>query len=104
MYEGTICTFITVIGIPVGLILLFGYILFMALATVITSVVAANWLNTKYMRNWGKGQLVVVATGIFIVLKLMSLTFIFSWLVVLAILIALGAVLLNINWRRKETV
>lgn len=99
-----VIAFITVIGIPVGLILLFGYILTMALATVITSVVAANWFNTKYMRNWGMGQLVGIATGIFIVLKLLSLTFIFGWLVIVAILIALGAILLNTNWRRKETV
>ena len=99
-----IVAFITVIGIPIGLILLFGYILTMALASVITSVVAANWLNSKYNYNWGTGKLVLTATGIFIVLKLLSATVILSWLVSVASLIALGAILMNINWRRKEAV
>ncbi len=95
---------ITVIGIPIGLILLFGYIITMALATVITSVVAANWLNTKYNYNWRTGKMVLTATGIFIVLKLLSFIFMAGWLVSVASLIALGAILLNINWRRKEAI
>jgi hypothetical protein len=100
-----IIAFITIIGIPIGMVLLFGYISTMILATVITSVVAANWLNTKYTRNWNMGQMVLAATGIFIVLKLMSVTFVFGWLIMLvATLIAFGAILMNINWRRKQTI
>jgi hypothetical protein len=99
-----IIAFITVVGIPIGLVLLFFYILTMALAAVITSVVAANWLNTKHNYNWGTGKMVLTATGIFIVLKLLSLTVILSWLVAVASLIAFGAILLNINWRRKEAI
>jgi hypothetical protein len=99
-----IIAFVTVIGIPIGLILLFGYILTMALAAVITSVVAANWLNSKYNYNWGTGKMVLTATGIFIVLKLLSATVILSWVVSVASLIAFGAILLNINWRRKEAI
>jgi hypothetical protein len=99
-----IIAFVTVIGIPIGLILLFGYIITMALAAVITSVVAANWLNTKYNYNWRTGKMVLTATGIFIVLKLLSFIFMAGWLVSVASLIAFGAVLLNINWRRKEAI
>jgi hypothetical protein len=95
---------ITVVGIPIGLILLFGYIITMALATVITSVVAANWLNTKYDYNWRTGKMVLTATGIFIVLKLLSFIFMAGWLVSVASLIVFGAILLNINWRRKEAI
>ena len=99
-----IIAFVTVIGIPIGLILLFGYILTMALATVITSVVAANWFNTKYNYNWRTGKMVLTATGIFIVLKLLSVTFVLGWLVSVASLIAFGAILMNINWRKKEAI
>jgi hypothetical protein len=99
-----VIAFITVIAIPIGLILLFGYILTMALAAVITSVVAANWLNTKYNHNWGTGKMVLITTGIFIVLKLLSATVILSWVVSVASLIAFGAILININWRRKEAI
>jgi cytoskeletal protein CcmA (bactofilin family) len=100
----TIIAFIIVIGVPIGFILLFGYIITMALATVITSVIAANWFNTKYNHNWGTGKMVLTATGIFIVLKLLSVTVFLSWLVVVASLMAFGAILLNINWRRKEAI
>jgi hypothetical protein len=96
--------FITIIGIPIGLILLFGFIITVALATVITSVVAANWLNTKYNYNWRTGKMVLTATGIFMLLKLLSVTFVVGWLVYVASLIAFGAILMNINWRRKEAV
>jgi hypothetical protein len=99
-----VLAFITIIGIPIGLVLLFGYLLTMALATVITSVVAANWLNTKYDHNWGTGKMVLAAIGIFIVLKLLSVTFVIGWLVRIASLIVFGAIVLNINWRRKEMV
>ena len=99
-----VIAFITVIGIPIGLILLFGYVITMALASVITAVVAANWLNTKYNHNWGTGKMVLTATGIFIGLKLLSVTVFLGWLVVVASLITFGAILMNINWRRKAAV
>jgi hypothetical protein len=96
-----VIAFITLIGIPVGIILLLIYILTIALATVVTSVIVANWLNTKYNKNWGLGKMTLTAIGIFIVLKLLSLTVFLSWLVAVACLIAFGAILININWRKK---
>lgn len=97
-----VIAFITIIGIPIGVILLFGYMLTLGMATVVTSVVAANWLNTKYNGNWRTKQLALTASGIFIVLKLLSLVFFLNWLVIGACLIAFGAILMNINWRKKK--
>ncbi len=98
-----IVLFITIIGIPIALILLFAYIAIMALGTVITAVVATNWLNTYNKSNWTITQMVLVAMGVFIVLKLLSLTFVFGPLIMsIAALIAFGAILKTINWRKKD--
>jgi hypothetical protein len=100
-----IVLFITIIGIPIALILLFAYITIMALGTVITAVVATNWLNTYNKSNWQIGQMVLVAMGVFIVLKLLSLTFVFGPLIMsIAALMAFGAILKTINWHKKEVV
>ena len=95
--------FITLIGVPVGLILVFSYIVLAVLATVITSSVAANWLNNRSNTQWRFWQLVFTSFGIFIVLKILSLTPFFGWLVLaLSVCMAFGAIILNIDWRRKK--
>jgi cytoskeletal protein CcmA (bactofilin family) len=94
--------FITVIGVPVGLLLLTGYVILLLLATVITSVVAANWLNNRSATHWNYWRIVFVSLGIFVVLKILTLTPFFGWLIMIALAcIAFGAILQNINWRKK---
>ena len=100
-----VVAFITVIGLPVGLLLLFNYIILLLLATVITSLVAAHGINNRFHYNWGYWKLVFAALGIFIVLKLISLIPFLGWFVVLiAIFMAFGAILQNVNWKRKQQV
>jgi len=95
--------FITFIGIPVGLILLAGYITLLLLATVIVSVVAANWLNNRANSKWSFGQLTFGALGIFVVLKILTFTPLFGWLILgILICITFGSIILNINWRKKQ--
>jgi len=96
---------VTVIGVPIGLILLFSYVILALLATTITSVVAANWLNNRSATNWRYWQMVFTALGIFIVFKILTFTPFFGWLVLaLLVSIAFGSILLNVNWRRPKTV
>jgi hypothetical protein len=98
-----VVTFITVIGIPVGLLLLFGYLILVLLATVITSAVAANWLNNRNSYYWNYWRLVFVAFGIFILLKLVFLTPFVGWLIIiLLICMAFGGILLNINRKGRQ--
>jgi hypothetical protein len=98
-----IIAFITIIGVPVGLLLLFNYIILILLATVITSLVAAHWINNRFNYKWSYWKLVFTALGIFIVLKLISLMPFLGWFIVLlAICMAFGAILQNINWKRKQ--
>lgn len=94
--------FITVIGVPLGLLLLTGYLVLLLLGAVITSVVSANWLNNRSATRWDYWRMVFVSLGIFVVLQVLSLTPFFGWLI-LAVLVCItfGALLLNINWRRK---
>lgn len=100
-----IIAFITIIGVPVGLLLLFNYIVLILLATVITSLVASHWINNRFNYHWGFLKLVFSALGIFMILKLISLMPFLGWLIVLlAICTAFGAILQNINWKRKKQV
>jgi hypothetical protein len=98
-----IIAFITIVGVPVGLLLVFNYIILILLAAVITSVVAAHWFNNRFSYKWGYWKLVLAALGIFVILKLIfSLPF-FGWLIALIIVcMAFGAILLNINWERNR--
>jgi hypothetical protein len=96
---------VSLIGIPVGIILLFSCVMLILLATTITSVVASNWLNNLGNSGLSFWKLCFSAFGIFVLLKILTLTPFFGFfLMVILALIAFGAILLNINWRRKAQV
>jgi hypothetical protein len=99
-----IVAFVTIIGIPVGLLLVFNYIVLILLATVISSVVAANWLNNRFNYQWNYWRLVFVALASFIVFKLLSFMPFLGWFILLLVAcIAFGAILINIKWRKEKT-
>jgi hypothetical protein len=86
--------FVTIVGIPVGLIAMFFYGMFLALANVITALVGAHWINRRRGSTWRPIQLVLVALGLFIVLKLLTFIPVLGWAVKFAaIFIAFGAIL-----------
>ncbi len=98
-------TLISLIGFPVGIILLFAYITLIVLATTITAVVAANWLNNLGNTNLTFWKLCLSAFGIFIILKILTLTPFLGWfLMIILALISFGSILLNVNWRRGNQV
>lgn len=93
---------ITIIGVPIGIILLFSYVVLVLLGTVITAVVAANWLNSRSNTNWRYWRMVFVALGIFIIFKILSLTPFLGWFIMgVLICIAFGSIIQNVNWRRR---
>ncbi|MDP4261385.1 MAG: hypothetical protein Q8941_02530 [Bacteroidota bacterium] len=97
-----VISFVSIIGVPVGLILLFSYIMLILLATAITSVVAVNWLNNLGNRNLKFWKLVFSGLGIFVVLKILTFTPFLGWFIMgLLVFMAFGAILLNVNWRRQ---
>lgn len=98
-----VVAFVTLIGMPVGLLLVFCYITLILLATVITSVVAANWFNNRFEKKWNFWQVAFTAFGIFILIKLVSFTPFVGWLVmILLVCTAFGSILINVNWKSKH--
>ncbi len=94
--------FASLIGIPLGIILVVGYIFLILLATVITSVIAANWYNNRTGRNWNNWQLIFSAFGIFILLKIISLIPFAGWIIMaLLVCISFGSILLNVQWKTR---
>jgi hypothetical protein len=98
----SIIAFITLIGVPIGIILLLSYIILILFATCITSVVASNWLNNLRNSEFNFWKISFSALGIFILLKILAFTPFLGWLIMgFLVLIAFGAILLNVNWRKK---
>lgn len=101
---GIVLLLITIVGIPVGLIGLFLYILFFALANVITALAGAHWINTWKNYNWRSSNLIAVALGLLIVLKIVTLIPLIGWVcAAMVIMIAFGAILLNTNLFGRKT-
>jgi cytoskeletal protein CcmA (bactofilin family) len=98
----SIIAFITIIGVPVGILLLLGFIILLLLATSITSVVVANWLNNLRKMQFNFWRISFSALGIFILLKILTFTPFLGWLVMVClVLISFGAILINIHWRKN---
>ena len=98
-----VISLVTIIGVPVAILLLFGYVSLILLSTVITSVLASNWINNRNNFHWNFTRLVLVSIIIFVMLKLITFTPFFGWVVMaLLVCISFGAILLNINWKAKR--
>lgn len=97
--------FITIIGIPLGMLMLALYLSVILLATVIVSLLISNWINnTYYQLSWGYARITMTAFAIFILLKLASLTpFVGPLVMLLLACMAFGGILLNVNWKRNKT-
>lgn len=96
---------ITIIGVPIGLIVMASYVVIVLLATIITSLVFANWYSDRFNYNWGYWKIVMSAMAMFILLKLVSFTPFLGWLIMIAVAcIAFGALLRNIDWKKKHAV
>jgi len=83
---------------------LIGYITILLLATAIVSLLIAHGINNFYYEfTWSNTKISLVAFGIFIFLKLASLTPVIGPLfMLLLVCLALGGILQNINWRRNK--
>lgn len=99
----TVLLLFTIVGIPIGLLLMATYVVLFLLATVITSLVVANWYSIRFERRWGYWQTVWGAMAMFILFKLVTFTPFFGWLIMLALAsIAFGAILRNLHWKPQH--
>lgn len=96
--------FLTLIGIPVGILTLVAYLTIILFATSIVALLLANWINnTKYGAAWGNARVVFAALGIFIILKIASLTpFIGPLIMLLLACLGFGGILLSIRWKKNK--
>ncbi len=81
-----IFSLVSVIGMPVGIILAVLYLFTLALGHVFAAVMGAYWYEDMQQKNWSKGKLILVAIGIWAVLKIVGFLPVVGWLV--AILVA----------------
>jgi hypothetical protein len=95
--------FITVIGIPVGLIVGTFYVILAALATIITALVGAYWFQQSRRQAWQPAQLALVALGLFILLQILGMIPFVGWVGKIALaMIAFGAILDNSGLLRRK--
>ena len=99
-----VIAFITIIGVPVGLLLLFSYVTLILLATVIISVVTANWFNNRFDKHWKLWRISLTAFLAFILLKLVFMIPFAGWItMILMSCMAFGGILVNVNWKKKRS-
>lgn len=96
---------ITVLAIPIAVILIIGYVILAFLATAITAIIISNWINKVYYKSeWSITRIVFVAFGVFVVLKLATLTPVIGPLMMgIMACMAFGAILITVK-RRKVAV
>lgn len=91
----------TLIGFPLGLLVLTAYITLILLVHFIASVSAANWISNLVKGHWKFWTLSLVALAIFLIINLLLMLPVVGW-VVLGILscLAFGGILANVSWKK----
>ena len=95
---------ITIVGLPIAILMMIAYITVLLSATVIVALLVAHWINnTNYNAVWSSQKIVFAAFGIFIFLKLASMTpFVGPLIMVLLACMSFGGIIQNIHWKRNE--
>lgn len=91
-----ILSIISLIGIPIGVLLI---MLLSGLAifnSILLSIFAANWINNKYIKNWGNNKIIGIAFAIFIGIKIITLVPFIGWLILFVLsAIMFGSIVRN---------
>ncbi|MDX1940685.1 MAG: hypothetical protein SFU99_09045 [Saprospiraceae bacterium] len=101
----SLLAFITVIGIPVGFIMMSSYAIGMTLAGSLTAIVATYELERYLKRDWNKASLIAISVGFFAALKLIGMMAFPGKLIVFVLTaIAIGGVIrwLRQGWRKVD--
>jgi hypothetical protein len=94
---------LTLVGIPLAVLMFILYIALILIASVITSVVLANWFNIRYYQSRNLWRQVWTALVIFVVIKLISLIPVAGWLFMMAVVcLAFGLLLVQFFKVRRE--
>jgi len=96
--------FATVVGIPLGLVLLAVYVFSLAFAKVLASVVLARWVERRRDRAWSQARLFFASLGIFLAMKVAMLVPVAGWLAVLLLVCAAFGAMVSADWRLLKQV
>lgn len=93
---------VTIIGVPLGLIVGVNYLMVMLIASIISSLIYGHLLAHKMNVPITYKNLVLMSMGVFILIKLVSLTKGIGWILnVILVCIAFGSILLHIHLKRS---
>lgn len=90
----------TLLGIPLGLLVLIAYLSLVLLVVFISSVSVANWISSLGKWNWNFWILSLFALVVFLLINLLLMVPVVGWIVLGTLsCLAFGSVLLNVNWK-----
>lgn len=73
----------TLIGIPVGLLVMVLFLFSVIFGRVIAAMVFAAWMERRQVAQWNTGRLMLASMGFFILFKLVNLVPFLGWIIVL---------------------
>ena len=84
----------TVIGLPIGGLIMLGYFASLFLAKTLPAIVLTRWLELRTKQKWSNGKVLLISLGLMLVLQLLGLIPIVGWLAnIAAVLFTFGALL-----------
>lgn len=102
IFLAGIIALITVVGIPLGILLLVVFAFSVLFGRIIAAVAFAAWIERLRSAEWGTGRLLLIAIGLFTVIKLVSMAPFVGWLFVLLVVCAgYGSLVLSL-WRSRS--
>jgi len=90
---------VSLVGAPIGLILLAGYIATLYMAEIFASLVMAIWLAERRKAKWSKAMLFLVSFGILVLLNLIQLIPIAGWIATGILIFAVVGSTLVVKWK-----
>jgi len=98
----SIVAFASVIGIPLGLILLALYAITIALGKVLASIMGAYYINRIQSKWWSKWIIIGVAIGVWVALKVLTFVPVVGWVIaIVAAVLSYGGMFTAIKDKNK---
>lgn len=90
---------LSVIGLPLGLFVLFGYFFSIIFAVPLTAIVLTKWLERRKLAEWGRAAFFFASLGLFVALEVLSVVPLLGWLIVAVLACAAFGALMVTEWQ-----
>lgn len=99
-----VLAFITLVGFPIGMLLMVAYILTLVFSRIASSIVLAKWLELQWNTKWGNAMTFLWSMIAYVALKIISWIPFLGWMVHFAvILLCIGALMIT-KYRKWQQV